>query len=95
MCLTSDSVLKFYEELEAALKLLIHYRVKARFGKSFQELVSENPHNMYKVLKETLGMHNAELFLHMFFNWLVKRGCTVELKYVESFLGKNITVEAP
>lgn len=31
MCLTSDSVLKFYEEIDAPLKLLIHYKLKAKF----------------------------------------------------------------
>ncbi|MEM0483749.1 MAG: hypothetical protein QW434_03470 [Pyrobaculum sp.] len=88
MCLTSDSVLKFYEELDAPLKLLIHYRLKAKFGKTFQEIVSEDPHNVYKALSKALGVHNAELFLHMLYNWLLKKNCATELKYVEMFLGK-------
>lgn len=93
MCITSEGLLKFYDELDQSLKLLIHYRVKHKFGKSFEEIVSNGIANAYNVLVEALGFHNAELILRMFHYWLVKRGCSVEYKFVASSLGK-ITAEA-
>jgi len=67
---------KFYgDSAFFAMRTLIHYRVLATFGKPFDYFLVEEPWRVYEVLENTLGRHNAELFLRLLTDWLRKNGC--------------------
>jgi len=76
MCITKELLVKFYgDSAFFAMRTLIHYRVLATFGKPFDYFLVEEPWRVYEVLENTLGRHNAELFLRLLTDWLRKNGC--------------------
>jgi hypothetical protein len=79
---------KFYTSLNSSLRTFIHYRVLSRFGKSFEQIILENPSSVYQVLSGALGQHNAELFLYMFKTWLERQGCIKSIEEIGKILGR-------
>jgi len=75
MCLTRDLLVRFYGSLDFSLRALVHYRVLAVFGRSFDYFLVEEPWRVYEVLNKAVGRHNTELILHILTDWLRKNGC--------------------
>jgi hypothetical protein len=76
MCITKELLAKFYgDSAFFTMRMFIHYRVLAVFGKPFDYFLVEEPWRVYEVLEKTIGRHNAELFLRLLTDWLRKNGC--------------------
>jgi hypothetical protein len=76
MCITKELLTKCYgDSAFFALRLFIHYRVLATFGRPFDSFLVEEPWRIYEVLEKAIGRHNAELFLQLLTEWLRKNGC--------------------
>jgi len=75
MCITKELLAKFYgDSAFFALRLFIHYRVLATFGRPFDSFLVEEPWRVYEVLEKAIGKHNAELFLQLLTEWFRKNG---------------------
>jgi hypothetical protein len=77
MCITRDLLVRFYGALNFSLRIFVHYRVLAAFGKPFDYFLVEEPWRVYEVLEKAVGRHNAELVINILTDWLRKNGCNV------------------
>jgi len=89
MCMTRESLVKFYGSLSFSLKTLIHYRVLAATRKPFDYFLVEEPWSVYGVLERAMGVHNAELFLYMLKRWLEKNSCLKSVEEIKNYLTKR------
>ncbi len=89
MCLTRDLLVRFYGSLNFSLRALVHYRVLAVFGRSFDYFLVEEPWRVYEVLEKAVGKHNTELILHILTDWLRKNGCNTTQNHVLRYLSNR------
>jgi len=76
MCITKELLAKFYSDSAFfALRLFIHYRVLATFGRPFDYFLVEEPWRVYEVLEKAIGKHNAELVINILADWLRRDRC--------------------
>ena len=86
MCLTRETLVKFYGSLSFSLRTLIHHRVLAATKKPFDYFLVEEPWSVYGVLERAMGVHNAELFVYMLKHWPEKNGCLKSVEDIRKYL---------
>ncbi|MGC8582099.1 MAG: hypothetical protein ACP5KY_05770 [Thermoproteus sp.] len=82
----SGDLLRFYRSLETSLRLLISFKFRYTVGKTFEEVAEHEPWRLYYALIEAVGEHNAELFLNMLREWLMRKGEVVDLRALRAML---------
>ncbi|MEL9989950.1 MAG: hypothetical protein QXP98_03695 [Thermoproteus sp.] len=63
--------------MDVSLRYLIHFKSITVLKRPFEEILREEPWQVYQILKSLLGEHNAELILSIMSKWLRDRGCDV------------------
>lgn len=80
---------EFYRSLDLPYRILIEFRLKHKLGKSFEQIVAEEPWRLYPALADTLGLHNAEVFLAVLQDWLRRKGKAVDKETLRRWLSSR------